>query len=245
MLGMCLEPPPTNARAGISGRFTGWPEQALDLLLELDGEPPVSVRESLREERERLIRQPMLALMQDLAHIDAAYSDFHVPGFRRTLGSWQRQVSFLRAERNIDQRVWLDLDGLFVQGAGWYFDPGSRISPGREGFLEAVVDDTTGVQLVRILERLRSQGFDIAGDVMKQIPRGYPDGHPHADLLRNASHPRARLLRHRKIIASRALGSGAWLHTPEALDRVLTAFNQLRTLTTWFADHVPAVPESP
>ncbi|HVX43482.1 MAG TPA: hypothetical protein VHC49_06340 [Mycobacteriales bacterium] len=141
----------------MSGRFTGWPEQAFAVLLELEGDPPAAVRESLRRKRDELVRQPMIALMQDLADTDALYGNFTVPGLNRTIGPWQRQIGFIRPERNIDQRVSFDLDGLHVQGAGWYFNPGSYTSPGREGFLAGVADGISGPQLVRIIETLRRQ----------------------------------------------------------------------------------------
>jgi hypothetical protein len=229
----------------MGGRFTGWPEQAFEVLLKLDGDPPVAVRESLREEREELVRQPMIALMQDLADTDAVYAGFTVPGFHKLLEPWQQQVGFVRPERNIDQRVSFDLDGLHVRGAGWYFNPGSYVSPGREGFLAAVADDTSGPELVRIIETLRSRGYDVTGDPMQRIPKGYPAGHPRAHLLRDTDHPRAELLRHRNLVAGRHLGCEEWLHTSEAFDRVFAAFEDLRPLTSWFADHVPALPEIP
>ena len=213
-------------------RCTGWPEQAFDVLLKLEGEPPLAVRESLRNEREELVRQPMIALMQDLADADVSYGHFTVPSFRLMLGPWQRQVGFIRTERHIDHRVSFDLDGLYVQGAVWYVNPGSKVSPEREAFLAAVADDTSGPTLVRILGTVRSRGYDVTGDVAKRFPRGYP-----------TDHPRAELLRHRSLFAGRPLGCEGWLHTPEAIDRVYAAFEDLRPMTSWFADHVPALPE--
>jgi hypothetical protein len=227
----------------MGGQFTGWPKQAFEVLLKLEGHPPAAVRESLRDDREELVRQPMIALMRDLADADAIYEGFTVPGFHKLPGPWQRQVGFIRPERNIDQRVWFDLDGLYVRGAGWYFNPGSRVSPEREAFLAAVADDTSGPELVGIIETLRSRGYDVTGDLMRRIPKGYPANHPRAQLLRHGGHPRAQLLRHRNLVAGRQLGCEGWLHTPEAADRVLAAFEELRPLTSWFADHVPTVPE--
>jgi hypothetical protein len=69
------------------GRFTGWQEQAFDVLLELDGDPSVEVRDGLRRDRERMIRQPMIALLQDVADAAAAYEDFSVWSFARWCGS--------------------------------------------------------------------------------------------------------------------------------------------------------------
>jgi hypothetical protein len=70
----------------------------------------------------------MIALMQDLADADAI-DNFKVSGFHITPGPWQRQVGFIRTERHIDHRVSFDRDGLFVQGAVWYVNPGSKVSP--------------------------------------------------------------------------------------------------------------------
>lgn len=226
----------------MGGRFTGWPEQAFDVLVQLEGDPPASVRENLRHDREQLVRQPMIALWKELADADAVYANFTVPGLHKLLQQWQRQVGFVRPERNIDHRVSFDLDGLYVQGAGWYCNPGSYVSHGREGFLAAVADDTSGPELVSIIETLRSQGYQVTGEVMKRIPKSYPPGHPRAELLRNADHPRAELLRYRKLVAGRHLGCDQWLHTPDAADRVRAAFDELRPMLSWFADHVPALP---
>lgn len=210
----------------MGGRFTGWSEQAFDVLLRLDGDPPVALRESLRKEREQLVRQPMIALLQDVADADVTYDDFSVWGFRIMLWPWQRQCGIVRIERNIELSVTFDLDGLHVNGGGWYF--GAE----REAFRAAVADDSSGPALVRIVEALRTRGYDIAGDVMKRVPRGYP-----------ADHPRAELLRHRSLSAGRPLGCDGWLHTPEAVDRVLAAFEELRPMMSWLAEHAPVVPE--
>ncbi|MEQ7124157.1 DUF2461 family protein [Actinopolymorpha sp. B11F2] len=204
----------------MSGRFNGWPEQAFDVLLKLEGDPPAAFRETLRKEREQLVRQPMIALLQDVADADPTYDDFSVWGFRIMLWPWQRQAARVLIERGVELGVIFDLDGLHVHGGGWYF------GPEREAFRAAVADDTSGSALVTIVEALRTRGYDITGDVMKRVPRGYP-----------ADHPRADLLRHRTLSAGRPLGCDGWLHTPEAVDRVLAAFEDLRPLMSWLADH--------
>lgn len=74
---------------------------------------------------------------------------------------------------------------------------------------------------------MREKGYDISGDLMKRPPRGYP-----------ADHSRADLLRHRSLIAARPLGCEEWLHTPEAVERVLSAAADLDALLTWLVRHV-------
>lgn len=222
------------------GGFTGWPSAAFSLLERLEGDPPSSVRERLRAERELLVRSPMVALMRDLAGASTFYERFTVPGFHKELGPWQRQVGFVRPERNLDQRVSFDLDGLSVEGSAWYFNPGSYTSPGREGFVSAVADEESGPELERILATLRSQGYEVDGVLMKRIPKSYPPGHPRAQLLRQADHPRADLFRLRGVVVRRHLGCKGWLHTAEAFERVRAAFEELRPLTSWYGYHVPS-----
>ncbi|MGW7571050.1 hypothetical protein ACWGJV_32870 [Streptomyces tendae] len=46
------------------------------------------------------------------------------------------------------------------------------------------------------------------------------------------------LLRHRSLIAARPLGCEEWLHTPEAVERVLSAAADLDAFLTWLLRHV-------
>ncbi|MGY0055052.1 DUF2461 family protein [Streptomyces sp. LZ34] len=74
---------------------------------------------------------------------------------------------------------------------------------------------------------MRKKGYDMSGDVMKHAPRGYPSGHCRMDLLR-----------HRSLIAARPLGCDDWLHTPEAVGKVLSAANDLDAMLTWLVRYV-------
>ena len=203
-------------------RFTGWPEEAFDLLLQLEGDPPRSLRESLRRDRQRLIRQPMIALLSDVADADPAYEDFHVWGFGKTSWGWQRQATMVRIERGIELSVGFDLDGVSVSGNGWFVDSDMVLR-----YRRAVADDRTGPELVEMLDELQGEGFSLSAPALQRVPRGYTREHPRADLLRHGS-----------IAVHRLLGAGAWVHTAEAVDRVLAGFGQLRPLMEWLSDNV-------
>jgi hypothetical protein len=207
----------------VTGGFQGWPRDAFDVLLRLEGEPSEQVRRECRREREELVRRPMIELLNAVADADPAYEDFAVWGYGDVLlHAWQRQNSIVRVARNIELGVRFDLDGLQVVVAWWYAPP-EQI----ERYRSAVAGDGTGRRLVAVLRKLERSGFVVAGDRLKRPLRGHP-----------ADHPRAELLRHRSLIASRALGCDDWIHTAEAADRVLDAFTQLRPLTRWLVQHV-------
>ena len=204
----------------MTGRFTGWPEGAFDVLLQLDGEPSVAVREKWRKDRERLVRQPMIALFNSVADADPAYEDFSVWGYGSMVWWWQHQFGIVRLPGRVELGVRFDLDGLEVSG-GWMNGP-------LEPFRAAVAEESSGTQLVAILEDLQGKGFVISGgDLLKRGPHGYP-----------ADHPRAELLRYRRLTAGLPLGCEDWLHTAETVDRVVAGFTELRPLMSWLGEHV-------
>ncbi|HWD79469.1 MAG TPA: DUF2461 family protein [Kribbella sp.] len=198
--------------------FEGWPTSAFDVLLQLEGEPSADVRQQCRREREDLVRQPMIDLLNTVADADPAYEDFAVWGYGKVLlRAWQRQGAIVRVARNVELGVGFDLDGLHVSLAWWYA-PSEQI----ERYRAAVAESRTGPRLVAVLRKLEREGYSISGDLMKRPPRGYA-----------ADHPRADLLRHRSLIASRSLGCDNWIHTGAAADRVLAAFEELRPMSRW------------
>ncbi len=209
-------------------QFSGWPDQALDVLLRLDGEPSNAVREEHRKDRERLVRKPMIALLNDVADANPAYADYSVWSYAKHTWWWQHQTAVIRLARKVEIGLRFDLDGLHVKGAWHYPDPGQV-----ELYRAAVADKGSGPVLARVIDTLLHKGYEISGDVMKVMPRGYS---PH--------HERAELLRHRSVVAGRTLERDDWLVTAKALDWVLDTAADLDPMLSWFAQHV-TVPEDP
>ncbi|WP_432936921.1 DUF2461 family protein [Kribbella sp. CA-253562] len=207
----------------MTGVFEGWPRAAFDVLLQLEGDPSAEVRRRCRRDREDLVRRPMIELLNVVADADPQYEDFSVWGYGEVLlRAWQRQHAIVRMARNVELGVRFDLDGLEV-GVSWWYAPSAQI----ERYRSAVADPGSGPRLVAILRKLEREGFEVSGDQLKRPLRGYP-----------ADHPRATLLRHKSVIATRPLGCDDWIHTPAAADRVLTAFAQLQPLTQWLVKNV-------
>ncbi|MFD2418842.1 DUF2461 domain-containing protein [Amycolatopsis pigmentata] len=100
-------------------------------------------------------------------------------------------------------------------------------------FRQAVDTEVHGTRLEKILAKLRRSGWSIAGDTLRTRPRGYAE-----------DHPRLGLLRHRSLYAVRVWDPDDTLHDRSCLDRVRTAWRQLRDLNEWARDHV-GVTEKP
>jgi hypothetical protein len=206
-------------------RFQGWPERAYEVLLELGGEPSQKTRERVRRDREERVRLPMIALLSDLADIDPWYGDFAVWRYASTAYWWQNQCAVVRVARKVEIGFRFSLDGLRVQAAWWYAGSEQIAS-----FRAAVAADASGRPLADLVSSLAEDGYEILGDVMKRVPRGYPVDHPRVDLLR-----------HRSLIAARDLESEA----VRGVEPVYQTCERLRPLLGWFAEHTAAAPREP
>lgn len=206
----------------VGGRFSGWPEQAFEVLLRLDGAPAREERESIRADRENLVRRPMIALLQDVADADPRYADFSVWGFAKELWWWQHQGAVIRLADRLEFGLRFDLDGLYLK-SNWHHPGAGQLRLYRA----ALAAPSTGSELAGVLAALAEQGYEITGDVMTRMPRGHPP-----------DHERSELLRHRTISAGRMLGHDDRMRTPEALDLALTAGRELTPLVSWLIEHV-------
>ena len=90
-------------------------------------------------------------------------------------------------------------------------------------YRHAVADDRTGADLTAIIAAIERAGIEVRGrNSLKNVPRGFPDDHPRADLLR-----------HKGLIAWREWKPAAWLSTAAAKDRVVEFFRTSLPLRHW------------
>jgi len=85
-----------------------------------------------------------------------------------------------------------------------------------------MADDRTGKALQRILRDLEKGGFEVAGERLKTVPRGYDKEHPRIDLLRMKT-----------VLGMRSYGFEPFVHTAELLDKVREDWRRLRPLVNW------------
>jgi uncharacterized protein (TIGR02453 family) len=119
-------------------------------------------------------------------------------------------------------------DGLMV-ASGYYGLAVDQLERYR-----AAVDSNAGSALDELIESYRRQGFAVGGSALKSAPRGYP-----------RDHPRVHLLRHKGVYLSRSFPVAKWLHTPKALDRIVTTWRAAAPLHEWLNCNVGPSTEAP
>src|SRR5215467_12241215 len=117
--------------------------------MQLGGEPSQQTRERLRRDREQLVRQPMIDLLNDLADVDPWYEDFAVWRYASTAFWWQNQCAIVRVTRNVEIGVRFNLDGLRIMAAWRYAGP-EQIAL----FRAAAADEESGRRLEELVESL-------------------------------------------------------------------------------------------
>lgn len=218
-------------RVAVAARkFTGFGEQAIDFYDGLVADNSKAYWTDHRHVYESDVREPMQALLDDLV---AEFGDLGSAKIFRPY----RDVRFAKDKTPYKTHcggvieagrgggayyVQLGPDGLLVAGGSFHCSTDQL-----RRLRESVADDLRGTRLTGILARLGKQGWDIRGETLKTVPRGYTGDHPRIDLLR-----------HKSLYASTSYEPDDALHTPESADRVRTRWRQLRDLNEWAADHI-------
>ena len=203
--------------------FTGIPMAALDFYEDLEADNTKSFWTAHKSIYDESVRGPLEALSTALE------SEFGPAKLFRPY----RDVRFAKDKTPYkthqgvyfgDAAVYLHVSaaGLFV--AGGYWDTSSAQV---DRLRRAVADDVAGAALQRAVTAVTKAGFGLGGDTITRVPPGYPKDHPRADLLK-----------HKSITASRELGCPAWLSTPRAKTEVAKAWRKMAPLISWLDTHV-------
>jgi uncharacterized protein (TIGR02453 family) len=212
----------------VAEKFNGIPAEAFDFYERLSADNSKPFWTAHKHEYEQHVREPLQALLDDLApefgqaSIFRPYRDVR---FSKDKTPYKdHQGGFVGAEDGMGWYVQVSATGLFVAG-GWYNGEGKQLQRWRDAIDSPNV--TTLRQAIRTAEKA---GLEIGGDVMKTRPRGVPEDHPDLDLLR-----------HRSLTVESRLGAPAWVATRQALTRVRKLWRGMTPLVEWLVDHVGPV----
>ncbi|TNM50130.1 DUF2461 domain-containing protein [Nocardioides albidus] len=206
--------------------FHGFPVAALDFYDDLEMDNTKSFWEAHKGVYNESVKAPMVALTDALAQEFGAAKVFRP----------YRDVRFAK-----DKTPYKTHQGAFVgvgPATGWYVEvaaPGVRVGggvyeasgPHLARLREAMAEEKTGKVVQRILRDLERGGFELAGERLKTVPRGY-----------DKEHPRIELLKMKTVLGMRSYGFEPFVHTAELLDRVREDWRRLRPLVTWLGDAI-------
>ena len=204
-------------------RFVGWKGDFRGFFLGLRTNNNKAYFEAHRRQYEDEVKSPLVALLADLE------DEFGPP---RRISRPNRDIRFsadkspyklnIYADCEKGGYIALDADGLVAAG-GRYMVEDVQLKRLRV----AVADNRSGMELVRIVEELRRKGYDVEGQELKRVPSPYPQDHPRADLLK-----------HKRLIYWKRWPAGPWIATARARDRVAQAWRDGAGLEAWCRKHM-------
>ena len=201
----------------MTGEFRGWTEDFQRFFIGLELDNSKSYFEANRKLYLERVKGPLEALLTDLEpefgkgkitrpNRDIRFSSDKSPYKTRIYGTSER-----------GGYVGLDAKGLSA-GAGHYELDRDQL----EAYRQAIISDGTGSQLLGIVHKLEAAGCAIGGEELKRTPAGLAP-----------EHPRARLLRHKRLYIWKSFGLQPWLGTVKAKERVAGVWRDAGPLLEW------------
>jgi uncharacterized protein (TIGR02453 family) len=204
--------------------FKGFPSEALEFLTELEANNDRDWFKANRARYEELLVAPATALGEDLADLGRPklfrpWNDtrFHAaPPIKEHLGlaiGYEGAGGFY---------VELSLDGLLV-AAGLH----NPVSDQVERMRRAIDTPRLAASLTKAIGVAEAAGLELNEPDLVRGPRGYRPDHPRADLLRR-----------RRLTVARRQTTGRWLERPAAGKRIREQLDAAAPLVRWLRTHV-------
>ena len=214
--------------------FSGFPDAGLVFYEGLEADNSRTYWTRHKSVYEACVRTPLQSLVDELADefgppkLFRPYRDVRFSADKTAYKTHQGAV--VQPEGRCAARyVQLWADGLLVGGGCWRLE-----SDQVARYRRAVADEVQGPRLAREVERLSATAWAIGGQRLVRIPPGF-------DLVG----PRAELLRHRSLHATRSWAPEDWLHSRAALRQVRDAWRELTGLNAWLDDNVGTTVKGP
>jgi uncharacterized protein (TIGR02453 family) len=211
--------------------FTGWPRGFVEFLTDLEANNDRDWFKANRWRYDALLRDPMTALGEDLRklgrpHLFRPYNDtrFH-PGPPIK----EHQGLALGRDGAGGYYVEISLDGLLV-AAGLYAPESDQV----ERMRAAVADGRRGGALKRAIEKADAAGLELGEPDLKRVPRGYSPEHPRADLLR-----------YRRMVVYKRTPLAKWMSTRACAGRIEKTLAAATPLVSWTRNNVGPSQKAP
>jgi uncharacterized protein (TIGR02453 family) len=208
--------------------FEGFPVAALDFYDDLEVDNTRSFWEAHKQVYTESVLAPMKALCAALepefgaAKVFRPYRDVRFAKDKTPYKT--HQGAFVGVASHTGFYVEVSPRGVRTGGGCYWFEP-DRLA----AFRAAIVHDTYGAELERLLAAAAAAGYEIGGERLKTSPRGF-----------DKDHPRIEMLRHKSLTLGRSLGFEPVIHTAELLDLVRDDWRAVSPTVDWIARHAVA-----
>jgi len=208
----------------ISGRFEGWPDEALEFYEGLEADNCKAYWDPRKSVFERAVKGPMEAL---LAEVEGEFGTFKIMRPYRDVRFSADKTPY---KTNIGAGshagaggvyVSFSAHGLYAGGGLWHLSKDQLVR------YRSAVDGAGGEELEAIGADLAAVGYELDGETLKRSPKGWP-----------ADHPRVKLLRYTSVLVGRHFPPAEWMATPEAKDRVVEVWRIAGPVNAWLEAHV-------
>jgi uncharacterized protein (TIGR02453 family) len=205
--------------------FTGIPFAALDFYEDLEADNSKVFWTAHKHIYDEQVRIPLQELAAELA------DEFGPAKFFRPY----RDVRFAKDKTPYKnhQGVYFSQSRRYLQisAAGMYVSGGiyEMASDQVDRYRRAVAEDLSGRSLQAALTAAGRATLTLGGEQLTRVPTGYLKEHPRADLLR-----------HKSVYATREFGSPDWLQTTRAKAEILKAWRGMQPLIDWLDKYVGA-----
>ncbi|WP_042369298.1 DUF2461 domain-containing protein [Streptacidiphilus neutrinimicus] len=198
--------------------FQGWPAEALEFYEGLEAENSRDYWTSHKDVYERCVREPMEALLEELAPRFGEAKIFRPNRDIRFSADKSPYKTHIGAVLENGGYVQFSADGLGA-GSGCYLMSTDQLAR----FREAAAEEKSGRALESAIAKLTKADIEIMSHGrLRSAPRGYPKDHPRIELLRNKS-----------MVAWRQWPVEPWLGTAEAKTRVVGFLKATKPLNEW------------
>lgn len=205
--------------------FQGWPADYQRFFIGLELDNSKRYFDANRSFYETAVKAPMVALIESLEEEFGPGRVFRINRdirFSKDKSPYKTNVAAYTSGGGSGGYVSLDARGLTV-ASGRY-----DVSPEQLARYRAkVAAQRTGAPLAEILSKLEKAGYSRAGEELKRVPAGLPQ-----------DHPRAHLLRHKRLYIYKNFGLQPWLGSSAARKHVVKVWHDANPLNEWFAKHV-------
>jgi len=205
--------------------FRGWPAEALEFYEGLEADNSKAYWQDHKQLYEQAVRDPMDALLAELAPEFGAGKVFRP--FRDVRFSADKAPYKTHIGATLEKGGYIQFgaEGL-AAGSGMYVMAADQL----DRFRRAVADNRTGADLEARIKTATKKGITVtARESLKTAPRGYPK-----------DHPRIELLRHKGLITWQQWPVASWLGTKAAKTRVVEFLRGSQPIVDWLDEHVGA-----